>query len=113
MASSQSTSHLIHTILCLSVVFFCSNKVYGAFDSESLSSFQNAVGAFPFSIYSNSLGALSDPTILFINRSPFGAGSINRKFGLKPIMESLFIVGGNFRNLGLGLGLSRFGNASY
>tara|TARA_B100000953_G_scaffold178460_1_gene146997 strand:+ start:366 stop:1160 length:795 start_codon:yes stop_codon:yes gene_type:complete len=95
------------------VVFFCSNKVYGAFDSESLSSFQNAAGAFPFSIYPNSLGALSDPTILFINRSPFGAGSINRKFGLRSLMESLFVVGGNFRNLGLGLGLSRFGNSTY
>ncbi|MEO2185480.1 MAG: hypothetical protein ABGX30_02790, partial [bacterium] len=80
MASFQSTSHVIHTILCFSMVFFCSNKVYGAFDSESLSSFQNAAGAFPFSIYPNSLGALSDPTILLINRSPFGAGSINRKF---------------------------------
>lgn len=113
MASFQSTSHLIHTILCFSVVFFCSNKVYGAFDSESLSSFQNAAGAFPFSIYPNSLGALSDPTILFINRSPFGAGSINQKFGLRSLMESLFVVGGNFRNLGLGLGLSRFGNSSY
>ena len=76
------------------MVFFCSNKVYGAFDSESLSSFQNAVGAFPFSIYPNSLGALSDPTILLINRSPFGAGSINRKFGLRSLMESLFVVGG-------------------
>jgi len=113
MASFQSTSHVIHTILCFSMVFFCSNKVYGAFDSESLSSFQNAVGAFPFSIYPNSLGALSDPTILLINRSPFGAGSINRKFGLRSLMESLFVVGGNFRNLGLGLGLSRFGNSSY
>ena len=113
MASFQSTSHVIHTILCFSMVFICPNKVFGAFDSEPLSSFQNAVGAFPFSIYPNSLGALSDPTILLINRSPFGAGSINRKFGLRSLMESLFVVGGNFRNLGLGLGLSRFGNSSY
>lgn len=113
MASFQSTSHVIHFILCFSMVFICPNKVFGAFDSEPLSSFQNAVGAFPFSIYPNSLGALSDPTILLINRSPFGAGSINRKFGLRSIMESLFVVGGNFRNLGLGLGLSRFGNSSY
>ena len=61
MTSFQYTSHLIYTILCCSVVFFCSNKVYGAFDSEILSSFQNAAKEFPFSIYPNSLGALSDP----------------------------------------------------
>ena len=70
-------------------------------------------GHFHFLFTPNSLGALSDPTILLINRSPFGAGSINRKFGLRSLMESLFVVGGNFRNLGLGLGLSRFGNSSY
>ena len=67
----------------------------------------------PFSIYPNSLGALSDPTVLLINRSPFGAGSINRKFGLRSLMESLFVVVGNFRKLCLGFGLFRFGNLIY
>jgi len=45
------------------MVFFCSNKISGAFDFESLSSFQNSAGAFPSSIYPKYLGALSDPTI--------------------------------------------------
>ena len=92
---------------------FCSNKVYGVFDSESLSSFQNAVEVFSFSIYSNSLGTLSDLKTLLINRFPFSAGSINRRFGLKFIMELLFVVVGNFRKLCLGFGLSRFGNLIY
>lgn len=95
------------------MVFFYPKPLYGAFESESLSPLQNAAGAFPFSLVPNSLGALSDPTIIPGNQSLFGSGSHHRKYGLKSLTESMFVIGGQFQNVGLGLGLSRFGNSTY
>ena len=113
MAKYRLTCHVTHAILIYCLVFFYPKQLYGAFESESLSPLQNAAGSIPFSIHPNSLGALSDPTIISVNRSPFGAGSLNRKFGLKSLTESLFVVGGNFQDFGVGLGVSRFGNPNY
>ncbi len=95
------------------MVFFCPNSLESAFESEKISPLQNAAGAFPFSLYANSLGAISDPTIISNNQSLFSAGSHHRKFGLKSLTQSCFVIGGTFHQYGVGLGLSRFGNPNY
>ena len=46
------------------MVFFYPKPTAAAFESEILSPFQNAAGAMPFAIYPNSVGPLSDPSIL-------------------------------------------------
>ena len=95
------------------MVFFYPNSAKGAFESEILSPLQNAAGGAPFSMNYSPLSIVSDPTGLAKAPSLFYAGSLHQKFGLKSLKESLFIVGGNFRGVGLGLGLSKFGNSNY
>ena len=88
------------TTLCLGVVFLYPNSLFSAFETITLSPLQNAAGAVPFGIYDNSIGALLDPTSLVDSQPLFCAGSMNRKFGMKDLSETSFIIGGHFRKYG-------------
>ena len=79
------------------MVFFYPEPTAAAFESEILSPFQNAAGAMPFAIYPNSVGPLSDPSILTGNQSLFWAAIQNQKFGMKSLSESFGVIGLAFK----------------
>ncbi len=105
--------HTILVILINGLTLFPPNYLYAAFDSNILSPIQNAAGAFPFSVYGNSLSSISDPSNLTSTQPLFGAGAISRKFGLRDLTESIIFVGSHYKDLGIGLGLAKFGNETY
>jgi len=71
--------HTILVILINGMTLFPPNYLFAAFDSNILSPIQNAAGAFPFSVYRNSLSSISDPSNLTSAQPLFGAG-----IGYKP-----------------------------
>jgi hypothetical protein len=113
MAKIPSLRHMVIAILILGMALFSPRHLYAAFESDILSPLQNAAGGFPFSVYGNSLSVLSDPTILSSASPLFGAGCISRKFGLKNLTKSVFVIGGNYKDYGIGVGVSKFGNLAY
>ena len=78
--------------------------------SQSISR-DNLLSLFSFS--PNTTSILTDPTLLSDQKSIFGSGSFNNKFGINDLYESSFITGTRFKKYGLGLGFTRFGNFIY
>ncbi|MBT3501501.1 MAG: hypothetical protein HOB40_04985 [Candidatus Marinimicrobia bacterium] len=113
MVVSNTIFHETITMLVFGMVFFCPDSMLGSFESDAISPIQNAAGVAPFSFFPSSQGAFSDPTIIEKNQPLFIAGSYNRKFGLKSLSESLFVIGGSTNEFGLGFGISQFGNLNY